>query len=293
MNYQLIFLVFRRQHLWRNNSNYLQFQSKIITPFLWSKCSMSTTTRTKMMFNHQTRITNSFGLTNRFLYPRNPIHHTMIMWRSYRPIDQEKNRSTAMLLTALVVIVLGLSYAAVPLYRIYCQKTGTGLQAVAKVDEINEKVANMKKITDRKIRVKFEAEKSSRLAWNFQPSQPSVVCSPGETILAFYTAKNELDRPVNGIATYTILPYEAGKYFNKIQCFCFEEQQLNANEEVDLPVFFFIDPEFIRDPYLFDINEIILSYNFFETKEGFKLPKPPGFRAHYPAAEQQQVTTTN
>ena len=156
----------------------------------------------------------------------------------------------------------------------------------------------MKKITDRKIRVKFEAEKSSRLAWNFRPSQPSVVCSPGETILAFYTAKNELDRPVNGIATYTILPYEAGKYFNKIQCFCFEEQQLNANEEVDLPVFFFIDPEFIRDPYLFDINEIILSYNFFETKEGFKLPKPPGFRAHYPiAAEQQpqqnQITTTN
>jgi len=71
------------------------------------------------------------------------------------------------------------------------------------------------------------------------------------------------------------LPYEAGKYFNKIQCFCFEEQQLNPNEQVDLPVFFFVDPEFNRDPFLFDCNEIVLSYNFFETKEGFKLPQPP------------------
>ncbi len=204
-------------------------------------------------------------------------------------------------------MVLGLSYAAVPLYRIYCQKTGKGGQAVLE-DDINEKVAALQKVPDRRLRIRFEAEKSARLAWDFKPSQTVITCSPGETVLAFYTARNHLDRPVNGkfvkacvlflfplthnffllgIATYTILPYEAGKYFNKIQCFCFEEQQLNAEEEVDLPVFFYIDPEYSRDPYLFENEDIVLSYNFFETKEGYKLPKQPGTRVHLPSIDNQ------
>lgn len=191
-----------------------------------------------------------------------------------------------MLMTAVVVMVLGLSYAAVPLYRIYCQKTGKGGQAVLE-DDINEKVAALQKVPDRRLRIRFEAEKSARLAWDFKPSQTVITCSPGETVLAFYTARNHLDRPVNGIATYTILPYEAGKYFNKIQCFCFEEQQLNAEEEVDLPVFFYIDPEYSRDPYLFENEDIVLSYNFFETKEGYKLPKQPGTRVHLPSIDNQ------
>src|SRR6218665_3992025 len=104
-----------------------------------------------------------------------------------------------------------MSYAAVPLYRIYCQKTKTGGQAVVD-DDINQKVASMKKVKDRTITVRFDAERSSRLAWDFRPSQTEINCSPGETVLAFYTAKNQLDHPVNGIATYTLLPYEAGKY---------------------------------------------------------------------------------
>ncbi|KAI2811604.1 Cytochrome c oxidase assembly protein cox11, mitochondrial [Blomia tropicalis] len=209
----------------------------------------------------------------------------MIQFSSYpnrSMLQRDRNQSIMMSITALVVIVLGLSYAAVPLYRIYCQKTGKGGQAVLEND-INEKVASLQKVTDRKLTIRFEAERSSRLAWDFKPSQLTVKCSPGETILAFYTAKNQLDRPVNGIATYTILPYEAGKYFNKIQCFCFEEQQLNPNEEVDLPVFFYIDPEYSKDPYLFESDEIVLSYNFFETKEGYKLPKPPAFKGHFPS----------
>ena len=163
-----------------------------------------------------------------------------------------------------------------PLYRIYCQKTKTGGQAVVE-DDINERVASMKRVDDRKIIIRFDAESSSRLAWDFKPTQKEITVVPGETVLAFYTAKNQLDRPVNGIATYTILPYEAAQYFNKIQCFCFEEQQLNPNEKVDLPVFFYIDPEFNEDPYLVDTTDIILSYNFFETKEGFKLPMAPAF----------------
>ncbi|CAG2109002.1 unnamed protein product [Medioppia subpectinata] len=105
------------------------------------------------------------------------------------------------------------------------------------------------------------------------PTQPEIRCYPGETVLAFFTAKNPLDRPVDGIATYSVQPYEAGSYLNKIQCFCFEEQRLNPNELVDLPVFFYIDPEYADDPRLENINDIVLSYTFFEAKkEGFKLP---------------------
>lgn len=97
---------------------------------------------------------------------------------------------------------------------------------------------------------------------------------PGETALAFYTAKNPTNKPVIGISTYNVIPFEAGAYFNKIQCFCFEEQQLNPNEEVDMPVFFYIDPEICEDPKLEFLEDIILSYTFFEAKEGLNLVMP-------------------
>lgn len=98
--------------------------------------------------------------------------------------------------------------------------------------------------------------------------------SPGETALAFYTARNPTNQPVIGISTYNVIPFEAGQYFNKIQCFCFEEQQLNPNEEVDMPVFFYIDPEFCDDPKMEFVDEITLSYTFFEAKEGLNLQMP-------------------
>ncbi|NXT82692.1 COX11 protein, partial [Zapornia atra] len=100
---------------------------------------------------------------------------------------------------------------------------------------------------------------------------------PGETALAFYKAKNPTDKPIIGISTYNVIPFEAGQYFNKIQCFCFEEQWLNPQEEVDMPVFFYIDPEFVEDPKMAKVDLITLSYTFFEAKEGQKLPLP-GFR---------------
>src|SRR5665811_1167204 len=90
--------------------------------------------------------------------------------------------------------------------------------------------------------------------------------SPGETALAFYRAENKTSRPVDGISTYNVIPFEAGQYFNKIQCFCFEEQRLNPGEVVELPVFFYIDPEIMNDPKLENIDLITLSYTFFESK---------------------------
>ena len=102
-----------------------------------------------------------------------------------------------------------------------------------------------------------------------------VCTSPADQInqcQSIFQAKNPTDKPIDGISTYNVVPYEAGQYFNKIQCFCFEEQRLNSQEEVDMPVFFYIDPDYLEDPFLEDIDTVYLSYTFFESKPGMKLP---------------------
>ena len=116
-------------------------------------------------------------------------------------------------------------------------------------------------------------EVGQRLA-HFRPQQSVISVAPGETALAFYTARNPTDKPIDGISTYNVIPFEAGVYFNKIQCFCFEEQRLNPHEQVDMPVFFYIDPEFDEDPATMSYDKITLSYTFFESKPGLQLPMP-------------------
>lgn len=101
------------------------------------------------------------------------------------------------------------------------------------------------------------------LDWKFVPQQREVRVLPGETALAFYTATNRSDQDIIGVATYSVSPAQVAPYFNKIQCFCFEEQRLNAKEEVDMPVFFYIDPEFTKDLNTRGIEQITLSYTFF------------------------------
>ena len=105
------------------------------------------------------------------------------------------------------------------------------------------------------------------MPWIFKPQQTEVVLTPGETALAFYTAKNRTQSSITGVATYNVFPPKAGIYFNKIQCFCFEEQRLRSEEEIDMPVLFFIDPEFLDDPAMDSVNSITLSYTFFRTGE--------------------------
>ncbi|CAI8018906.1 Cytochrome c oxidase assembly protein COX11, mitochondrial [Geodia barretti] len=130
--------------------------------------------------------------------------------------------------------------------------------------------------------IRFNADTSAGMRWQFKPQQKDITIVPGETALAFYSAKNPTDRPVTGISTYNVVPFEAGQYFNKIQCFCFEEQILNPNEQVDMPVFFYIDPEFSEDPAMARVTTITLSYTFFEAKEGesIYLPLPPPQHKH-------------
>lgn len=130
------------------------------------------------------------------------------------------------------------------------------------IDQEGQKIANMQKTADRIIKITFSADTHTSLQWNFKPLQQEVKVAPGETALAFYTATNPLDDAVVGISTYTVLPFEAGKYFHKLQCFCFEEQTLEPKEEVDLPVFFYIDPDFADDQKMDNVHDIVLSYTF-------------------------------
>lgn len=119
----------------------------------------------------------------------------------------------------------------------------------------------------RPIKIVFNADVSDTMPWKFYPTQPDILVVPGETALAFFTAKNKTDKAVIGVATYNVFPPKAGLYFNKIQCFCFDEQRLKPREEVDMPVFFFVDPEMLNDPSMENVHEITLSYTFFKTDE--------------------------
>lgn len=186
--------------------------------------------------------------------------------------SRRNNPSTVYYVVALGVLVTGFSYAAVPLYRLFCQSSGYG--GTTSDSHSSEGIEKLKPNKERIIKIRFNADTSSSLTWNFKPQQSELKVALGETALAFYTATNSTDKVVDGVSTYNVVPFEAGQYFNKIQCFCFEEQRLNPHEQVDMPVFFYIDPEFGEDPRMENIESITLSYTFFEAKEGAQLVKP-------------------
>jgi cytochrome c oxidase assembly protein subunit 11 len=121
-----------------------------------------------------------------------------------------------------------------------------------------------------RLRITFNSNVSSILPWKFTPQQREVRVLPGETALAFYTATNNSNEDIIGVATYSVSPGQVAPYFSKIQCFCFEEQRLNAGETVDMPVFFYIDPEFVNDPNMKGIETVTLSYTFFSKFHSLK-----------------------
>ena len=173
----------------------------------------------------------------------------------------EENSTLAFYMGAVAVFVLGVSYASVPLYKAFCQMTGFGgtTQRVTTAEKVTPvQGANL-------IKIYFTASVHSEMPWTFTPTQREVKVIPGETALAFYTVKNSTDRAITGVATYNVHPPKAGLYFNKIQCFCFEEQRLGPHEEIDMPVLFFIDPDILKDPTMENTSNITLSYTFFKT----------------------------
>ncbi|XVF05170.1 hypothetical protein REPUB_Repub05bG0148500 [Reevesia pubescens] len=182
---------------------------------------------------------------------------------------EQKSKKTLWYLTALVFAMVGSSYAAVPLYRRFCQATGYG-GTVQRRESVEEKIARHEKdgiVATREIVVQFNADVADGMPWKFVPTQREVRVKPGESALAFYTAENRSSTPITGVSTYNVTPMKAAVYFNKIQCFCFEEQRLLPGEQIDMPVFFYIDPEFETDPRMDGINNLILSYTFFKVSE--------------------------
>lgn len=175
------------------------------------------------------------------------------------------HQSVAYYMGAVAVFIFGLSYASVPLYKVFCQMTGFG-GTTQRADD--KKSSTVKPVPDAKvIKIDFASNVHSTMPWKFNPTQSSVRVVPGETALAFYTVSNPTNKAITGVATYNVYPPKAGLYFNKIQCFCFEEQRLGPGEEIDMPVFFFIDPEIIDDPAMNNCTNITLSYTFFKTGE--------------------------
>ena len=166
------------------------------------------------------------------------------------------NRTLALNLAGIAVGMMMLAYASVPLYKIFCQVTGFGgtTQRVS---------ANHVKRSERTVNVRFNADTDPRLPWKFEPIEKSVTVHFGENRLVAFRVTNLSDRETRGTASYNVTPFPVGPYFNKIQCFCFEEQRLHPHETVTMPVSFFIDPAILDDPLVRDVTNITLSYTFF------------------------------
>lgn len=168
-------------------------------------------------------------------------------------------RNTVIFVCAILAAMTGIAFASVPLYRLFCQKTGYG-------GTTQVAIAPTGQIRDRVIRVQFNADVNPELPWRFVPLQHEIKVRAGESALAFYEAENLSDKPIKGMAIYNVTPDKAGIYFNKVECFCFVEQTLEPRRIVEMPVQFFISPEFADDKNVEDISTITLSYTFFPFK---------------------------
>ncbi|QCN94618.1 cytochrome c oxidase assembly protein [Azospirillum argentinense] len=173
---------------------------------------------------------------------------------------RRKNRLFMAGLFGLVFGMVGLAYASVPLYALFCQVTGFG-GTTQRAD------AAPARQVDRVIKVRFNADVNQSLPWRFKPEQKELTVKLGEMGLAAYQAANRVDRPTVGTALYNVTPDKVGKYFNKIECFCFTEQVLEPGQSVDMPVAFFVDPALADDPAMEDVTTITLSYTFFRAKD--------------------------
>ncbi len=162
---------------------------------------------------------------------------------------------TALLAVLGICFMTGLAFASVPLYRLFCQVTG--------LNGTTQRGLEAPGGTSDEVRIVFDANVSRKMPWRFAPEVGSDTISVGARDMAFFTATNTSDRPITGTATFNVTPAQAGKYFTKIQCFCFTEQTLKAGETVRMPVIYYVDPKMLADPDARDIKAITLSYTFY------------------------------
>ncbi len=183
--------------------------------------------------------------------------------------DSETTRRNAWvgaMAIAGALFMLGLGYAAVPLYQLFCQVTGFGGTTMTATESEAARAAAA--ATGQKISIRFDASTASDVPWTFRPSQATDTITIGERDIATYVARNEGSKPVTGMATFNVEPEQAGKYFNKIQCFCFTEQTLAPGQEVTMPVLYYVDPAMLEDPNMKGVEQITLSYTFHRTAQG-------------------------
>lgn len=191
-----------------------------------------------------------------------------------RPARIGGNATLAIGCVVFAASMVGMAYAAVPLYQLFCQVTGYGgtTQAAS---------AAPAQIIDRGFSIRFDANVAARLPWRFRPAQTAVAVKGGEVATATYVITNTSDRPTTAIASFNVTPLAAGAYFNKIACFCFTEQTLGPGESREVPVTFFVDPKIDADGDLDTIETITLSYTFFADEAPEPAPVKKVSRADY------------
>jgi len=175
-----------------------------------------------------------------------------------------QNKKVIFIITFIGMLMLSLSYAAVPLYDIFCRVTGFGgTTQIASSAPGSSGHPN--------INIRFESNITDSLNWDFYSKTKTVKIPMGEEKTIYYFAKNLSDEPIVGTATFNVTPAKAGQYFMKIDCFCFVEQLLNPGESMNMPVTFFIDPDLYKDENVQEVNEITLSYTFMKSMDQSKL----------------------
>ena len=188
--------------------------------------------------------------------------------------QKRKTRTTAAILFGVAGGMVGLAFASVPLYELFCKVTGyggtpkTGVQAASLIDTGAGSQHAGKMVT-----VRFDANVNKGMPWAFHPEQREVRVPVGESVLVHYVARNLSDKPVTGTATYNVTPYKAADYFAKIQCFCFTEQVLEPGQEIRMPVSFYVDPAMFDDRHAKDMDAITLSYTFFRKQQAAEANK--------------------
>jgi cytochrome c oxidase assembly protein subunit 11 len=175
-----------------------------------------------------------------------------------------RNVGTVLTVVGVVLAMTGLSFAAVPLYRLFCEATGYAgtTQRAASAPGAVER--------DPTITIRFNSDTANDLGWEFRPMERAVTVKPGEERIVSYRAVNRTSRPVTGTATFNVTPLKVGAYFVKVQCFCFEEQHLQPGEAVEMPVSFYVDPAMLDDASTAEVRTITLSYTMFRAKDAEK-----------------------
>ena len=174
---------------------------------------------------------------------------------------RRNNGATAAVLFSVAAGMVGLAFASVPLYRIFCEVTGYG-----GAPKVGVRAASGG-TSERLVTVRLDANVNSKLPWKFAPERRQITVRAGEEVLVYYTATNLASEPMTGTATFNVTPYKAASYFGKVDCFCFTEQTLKPGEEASMAVSFYVDPEIFVDPDTRDVSTISLSYTFFRAKD--------------------------